>query len=219
MNESIVQNSKALEIFSVRPMRLAEAISRAMTKEDHQFAETHWSDALPDIIPGHHWWGLPFGTRRVDSYHRILPYSPEEVFAPIQRVGGEHGWYGYNWMWKIRGAMDRAIGGVGIRRGRRDPCDIRVGDAIDFWRVERYVENTLLLLFAEMKLPGRAWLYFEVGPNQKGAEVRMTAVFDPIGLWGRVYWYSIYPLHYLVFNSMFKGIVREIERNKRECDV
>jgi hypothetical protein len=122
-------------------------------------------------------------------------------------------------MWKIRGAMDRAIGGVGIRRGRRDPCDIRVGDAIDFWRVERYVENTLLLLFAEMKLPGRAWLYFEVGPNQKGAEVRMTAVFDPIGLWGRVYWYSIYPLHYLVFNSMFKGIVREIERNKRECDV
>ena len=217
-SESIVQDPKALEVFSVRPMGLTEAMSRAMAKEDHQFAETHWSDALPDIIPGHHWWGLPFGARRVDSYHRILPYSPEEVFAPIQCVGGEHGWYAYNWMWKIRGAMDRLMGGVGLRRGRRDPCDIRVGDAIDFWRVEKFVPNRLLLLFAEMKMSGRAWLYFEVGPHEVGAEVRMTLVFDPMGLWGRVYWYLVYPFHYLVFNGMFNGIVRTIERNKKECE-
>ncbi len=131
-SESIVQDPKALEVFSVRPMDLTEAMSRAMAKEDHQFTETHWSDALPDIIPGHHWWGVPFGARRVDSYQRILSYSPEEVFAPIQCIGGKSGWYGYNWMWKIRGAMDRVMGGVGLRRGRRDPCDIRVGDAIDF---------------------------------------------------------------------------------------
>jgi len=215
-NDSTVQDPRALEVFSVRPKGLVETMARAMANEDHQFAETHWSDALPDVIPGHHWWGLPFGTRRVDSYHRILSYTPEEVFAPIRCVGGEHGWYGYNWMWKIRGAMDRLIGGVGLRRGRRDPCDIRTGDAIDFWRVERYVPDTLLLLFAEMKLPGRAWLYFEVGPDEKGTEVRMTAVFDPIGVWGRIYWYTIYPFHYLVFNGMFKGLVRAIERNKRE---
>jgi len=217
-SESTVQDPAALEAFSVRPRGLAEAVSRAMDKEDHDIAATHWSDALAGSSDGHHWWGLPFGTRMVDSYQRILSYSPEEVFAPIQCIGGKSGWYGYNWMWKIRGAMDRLMGGVGLRRGRRDPCDIRVGDAIDFWRVEKYVQNTLLLLFAEMKLPGRAWLYFEVGPNEMGAEVRMTAVFDPIGVWGRLYWYMIYPFHFLVFNGMFKGIVRTIERNKRECE-
>jgi len=214
-NDSTVADEKALEVFSVRPKGLVETIARAMANEDHEFAETHWSDALPEIVPGHHWWGLPFGTRRVDSYQRILSYTPEEVFAPIRCIGGENGWYGYNWMWKIRGAMDRLIGGVGLRRGRRDPCDIRTGDAIDFWRVERYMPDTLLLLFAEMKLPGRAWLYFEVGPSEKGTEVRMTAVFDPIGVWGRVYWYAIYPFHYLVFNGMFKGLVEAINRNKR----
>ncbi len=214
-NDSTVQDRKALQVFSVRPMGMVEAMSRAIAKEDSQFAETHWSDALPDIIPGHHWWGLPIGTRRVDSYSRVLSYPPEEVFAPIQCVGGENGWYAYNWMWKIRGLMDRLVGGVGLRRGRRDPCDIRVGDAIDWWRVERYSPDSLLLLFAEMKLPGRAWLYFQVEPDERGAEVRMTAVFDPIGVLGRLYWFMVYPFHFLVFNGMFKGIVLAVERNRR----
>jgi uncharacterized protein YbjT (DUF2867 family) len=214
--DSTVQDTKALETFTVRPRGLPEAISRAMIKEDREMATTHWSDALADCGDGHRWWGVPFGTRRVDSYHRILCYTPAEIFVPIQCIGGENGWYGFNWMWKIRGAMDRLIGG-GIRRGRRDPCDIREGDAIDFWRVERYVKNRLLLLFAEMKLPGRAWLYFEVEPHDEGSRVRMTAVFDPFGVWGRVYWYMIYPFHYLVFNGMFRGLVREIERNRLDC--
>lgn len=218
-NESIVRDPKALEVFSVRPRDLKEAVSRAMAKEDHRFAETHWSDALPRSTPGHHWWGLSFGTRRVDSYHRILPYEPGEVFAPIRCIGGKNGWYGFNWMWRVRGAMDRLIGGVGLRRGRRDPFDMREGDAIDFWRVEKYVQDRLLLLYAEMKLPGRAWLYFEVGPHKDGSEVRMTAVFDPIGVWGRIYWFLIYPFHYLVFNSMFRGLVQVIEQSKNEGEV
>ena len=215
-NGSTVQNLEARKVFPVRPMGLREAVSRAMAKEDHQFAETHWSDALIDVVPGHHWWGLPVGTRRISPYFRVLPYPPGEVFAPIKRIGGDCGWYGYNWMWKIRGAMDRLIGGVGLRRGRRDPCDIRVGDAIDFWRVEKYEPGSLLLLFAEMKLPGRAWLHFEVRPDEEGSKVRMTALFDPIGILGRIYWYMVYPFHFLVFNSMFKGIVRTIERNRKE---
>ena len=217
-NESTVQDPAALEAFSVRPRGLAEAVSRAMDKEDHDIAATHWSDALAGSSDGHHWWGLPFGTRRVDSYSRVLGYSPEAVFNPIQCIGGKNGWYAYNWMWKLRGAMDRLGGGVGLRRGRRDQCDVREGDAIDFWRVEKFVPDSLLLLYAEMKLPGRAWLYFEVGPNENGSEVRMTLVFDPIGVWGRLYWFLVYPFHYLVFNGMFKGIVRTIERNKRECE-
>ena len=215
-NESIVLDRKALEVFPIRPMPLKEAVSRAMANEDRRFAETHWSDALPGKkVPGHHWWGVSVSSRRVDSYHRIMSYSPEVVFAPIQRIGGVSGWYGYNWMWRIRGAMDRLVGGVGVRRGRRDPYDIREGDAIDFWRVEKYVKDRHLLLYAEMKLPGRAWLNFEVDPHENGSEVRMTAVFDPLGVWGRLYWYVVYPFHYLVFNGMFRGIVREIEHEKR----
>jgi len=215
-NESVVKDRKALEIFPVRPMSLKEAVLRAMAKEDHRFAETHWSDALPHKEdPGHHWWGVSVRSRRVDSYHRVMSYDPEVVFAPIQRIGGISGWYGNNWLWRIRGAMDRLVGGVGVRRGRRDPYDIREGDAIDFWRVEKYVKNRHLLLYAEMRVPGRAWLNFEVNPHEEGSEVRMTAVFDPLGVWGRVYWFLIYPFHFLVFNSMFRGLVREIEHEKR----
>lgn len=218
-NESTVHDSRAIEDFKVRPRGLTEAMSRAIDKEDLEIAATHWSDALVGKNEGHHWWGLPYGTRRVDSYFRVLCYSPGEIFAPIQCIGGDNGWYAYNWMWKIRGGMDRLFGGVGLNRGRRDPCDVREGDAIDFWRVERFVPERLLLLFAEMKVPGRAWLFFEVDPHEEGAEVRMTLVFDPVGVLGRFYWYMVYPFHYLVFNGMFKGIVRTVERNRRECAV
>ncbi|MDF1535273.1 MAG: SDR family oxidoreductase [bacterium] len=218
-NDSCVADPRALQMFDIQPRGLSDAIARAIANEDQQIAATHWSDALADRSDEHHWWGLPFGTRRVDSYSRFLCYEPEEVFAPIQCIGGENGWYAYNWMWKFRGAMDRISGGVGLRRGRRDPFDIREGDAIDFWRVEKYVKDRLLLLYAEMKLPGRAWLYFEVGPHEGGSEVRMTAVFDPVGVWGRVYWYAVYPFHFFVFNGMFRGIVRTIERSRKECTV
>jgi hypothetical protein len=217
--DSTVEDKKALETFPITPRGLTESISRAMINEDRDMATTHWSDALAGSGDGHRWWGVSYGTRRVDSYHRVMCYPPEEVFAPIQCIGGENGWYGFNWMWKIRGALDRLVGGVGVRRGRRDQCDMREGDAIDFWRVEKYEKNRLLLLFAEMKLPGRAWLHFEVDPHEEGCEVRMTAVFDPFGIWGRVYWYMIYPFHYLVFNGMFRGLVHVIERNRRECKV
>jgi len=154
----------------------------------------------------------------VDSYSKVLNYPPEKIFAPIQCVGGENGWYAFDWMWKLRGLLDRLIGGVGHRRGRRDPCDIRQGDAIDFWRVEKFEPDRTLLLFAEMKMPGRAWLHFEVGPHEEGSEVRMTALFDPIGVWGLVYWYLVYPFHFLIFNGMFKGIVRAVLRSEKECD-
>ncbi|UCG38261.1 MAG: SDR family oxidoreductase, partial [bacterium] len=218
-NESTVRDPRALEVFPVKPRGIAEAIARAMANEDQQIARTHWSDALSHAGSERKWWGVPFGTRRVDSYYRILRYSPREVFTPIQCIGGDRGWYAFNLLWRIRGGMDRLVGGVGLRRGRRDPCDVRVGDAIDFWRVEKFVPDRLLLLSAEMKMPGRAWLYFEVGPHGEGSEVRMTAVFDPVGLWGRAYWYGVYPFHYLVFNGIFKGLIRTIELSRKESGV
>jgi uncharacterized protein YbjT (DUF2867 family) len=211
-NDSIVEERKALEVFSVKPRSLSDSISRALANEDREFAATHWSDALADRSLSHTWGGVKFGTRRVDSYVKFLNYPPEKIFAPIQCVGGQHGWYAYNWLWKLRGGIDRLCGGVGLRRGRRAPCDIRLGDAIDFWRVENYEPNQMLLLSAEMKMPGRAWLHFEVGPHGDGSEVRMTAIFDPVGVWGRIYWFLVYPFHYLVFNGMFQGIVEAVEK-------
>jgi len=214
-NESIVRDPKALKVFSVRPRPLSEAIRRALKKEDGEFAATHWSDALArSRYHGYHWGTVRFGTRLVDSYSRVLPFPPEKVFAPIQCVGGTNGWYALDFLWKLRGFLDRLVGGVGLRRGRRDPCDIRPGDAIDFWRVEKYEQDRTLVLFAEMKMPGRGWLHFEVNPRENGSEVRMTAIYDPVGVWGRAYWYMVYPLHFLIFNSMFKGIVKAVLRSE-----
>ncbi len=106
----------------------------------------------------------------------------------------------------MRGFLDLLVGGVGVRRGRVDPEELRVGDALDFWRVEAYEPGRLLRLHAEMKLPGRAWLEFEVLPTDGGATIRQTALFDPVGLFGLAYWYFIYPLHRLVFTGMLDNI-------------
>ena len=215
-NDSVILDHSALETFSVRPRGLSEAISRAFGKEDQEFAVTHWSDALAIDSNEHNLWGVSFGHRSVDSYTRIMDYPPHEVFFPIQCIGGEHGWYAYRWLWWTRGFLDRKFGDVGLRTGRRDPVDLRVGDAIDFWRVEKLVPNRLLLLYAEMKLPGRAWTIFEVTPHEKGSKVRITALFDPKGVWGRLYWLTVSPYHYFVFQGILKGIAKEVKRNRSE---
>jgi uncharacterized protein YbjT (DUF2867 family) len=215
-SDSVVEDTAALRVFSVKPKGLAEAITRAIGNEDQQFAATHWSDALAANSNEHHLWGVAFGHRRVDSYARIMNYPPHEVFFPIQCIGSEHRWYAYRWLWWTGGTLDRWLGGVGLRTGRRDPYDLRVGDAIDFWRVEKLIPDRLLLLFAEMKLPGRAWTFFEVIPHEKGSEVRITAVYDPKGVWGRFHWYAISPFHALVFKGILKGIAKAVERNRKE---
>jgi uncharacterized protein YbjT (DUF2867 family) len=213
-NDSIVMDQAALKVFSVKPRGLAESMTRAFGNEDQQFALTHWSDALTESNNEHYLWGVAFGHRRIDSYSRVMKYAPSEVFFPIQCIGGEDGWYAYRWLWWTRGFLDRRLGGVSLRTGRRDPYDLRVGDAIDLWRVEKLVPDRLLLLFAEMKLPGRAWTFFEVKPHKKGSEVRITAVFDPKGIWGRLYWYTVSPYHYFVFTGMLKGIAKAAEQNR-----
>jgi hypothetical protein len=120
---------------------------------------------------------------------------PASAFAPIQRIGGLNGWYFANVLWWFRGAVDLLVGGVGLRRGRRDPHTLSAGDALDFWRVETFVPDHELGLVAEMKAPGRAWLHFEVEANSQGSVIRQTAIFDPAGLAGLLYWYMLYPVH------------------------
>jgi uncharacterized protein YbjT (DUF2867 family) len=206
-NETIVTSPAALAAFNVRRRGLSAAIERALVNEDREFAETRWSDALPQERPLR-WGGLPFGRRLVASRVVHVGGEPEEAFAPIQRIGGSTGWYAANWFWRLRGFLDTLRGGVGLRRGRRDPDDLRVGDTVDFWRVERLESGRLLRLAAEMKIPGRLWLQFEVDPEADHSRVRQTTVFDPAGYVGLAYWYLLYPIHHRVFSRMLRGIAR-----------
>ncbi len=205
---TVVESPDALQIFPVRPRGLEEAIRRALMYEDQECAATRWSDALSSTGFKPRWGGVRFGTRIVDSRTATVPVPPEVAFGPIQRIGGQTGWYSGNMLWQIRGAVDRLLGGVGLRRGRRDPVDLRVGEALDFWRVEAFEPGRLLRLQAEMKLPGRAWLEFEVTPAPQGSTIRQTAIFDPLGLLGLAYWYALYPMHRWVFSGMLTALAR-----------
>jgi len=210
-NPTLVHDDGALEAFSIRPRGLSEAIRRALVNEDREIAETRWSDALSSGGSPRHWGGERFGSRIVDSRAAAVDVPPETAFAPIQRIGGRTGWYYCDWLWRVRGLLDLLVGGVGLRRGRRDPVELRPGDALDFWRVEAIESDRRLRLAAEMRLPGRAWLELEVTEQEGGSEIRQTAIFDPIGLPGLMYWYALYPLHQLVFAGMLRGIAREAE--------
>ncbi len=205
-NPTVVTNSHAHEVFAIRPRGVRDAIARALVNEDHELTATRWSDAISASGRPHRWGGIRFGTRLVDSREVEVNVPVEAAFAPIQRIGGQTGWYYGNWLWRLRGWLDLLVGGVGLRRGRRDAVDLRVGDPVDCWRVDSLEPSRRLRLSAEMKLPGRAWLEFEVEPTDNGSRIRQTAVFDPIGLIGLGYWYTIYPLHEFVFGGMLNGI-------------
>ena len=148
----------------------------------------------------------------MDSRAIEVACGPEQAFAPIRRIGGATGWYFGNALWKLRGALDLMVGGPGLRRGRRDPEALRAGDALDFWRVDAFEPPGLLRLAAEMRLPGRAWLQFEVEPTDAGARICQTAIFDPLGLAGLVYWYALFPIHRLIFAGMLRGIAAAVVR-------
>ena len=177
---TVVEDQSALAAFSIRPCGFREAIARALSSGEQK---------------------LLFDFRSIR-----VGVPPEKAFEPIHRIGGATGWYYANWLWTLRGAMDRAAGGVGLRCGRRDPNSLRVGDALDCWRVEVLEPNRRLRLAAEMKLPGRAWLEFAVSGDSGGSTICQTASFEPLGLLGRAYWYAVYPLHQIVFDGMLRRI-------------
>jgi len=211
-NPTLISNNLAATTFAVRPRSVREAIARALVNEDQEAAETRWSDAYSSAGEPRGWGGVRFGSRLVDSRTITVSVPPERAFFPIRRIGGHTGWYFGDWLWTLRGFLDLLLGGVGVRRGRRDPENLRVGDPLDFWRVELYEPSQRLRLQAEMKLPGRAWLEFEVTGGASGSTIRQTAIFDPVGLFGLVYWYGIYPLHQLVFAGMLRNLARAAEQ-------
>jgi uncharacterized protein YbjT (DUF2867 family) len=215
---TVVRDNAALTTFSVRPMGIDEAIRRALAHEETHFAATRWSDALSSSGKSQSWGGVRFGTRLVDSRTLNVEAPPEVVFRCIERIGGDNGWYAYNWLWRLRGFIDLLEGGVGLRRGRPSPTTLRVGDTVDSFRVESIEPNRHLRLISEMHLFGRAWLEFEVTGAGSSTTIRQTAIFDPVGLIGQVYWYSLYLPHELVFSGMLRGIAKAALREMRNLD-
>ena len=211
-NPTIVRDSAALAAFDIRPLGVAAAIAAALRNEDLEFAATRWSESLSAAGAQPTWAGVRFGNRLVDSRVAHVKVPSERVFAVICRLGGATGWYYANWLWRLRGWLDLLVGGVGLRRGRRHPEELRVGDALDFWRVEAVDVNRRLRLLAEMKLPGRAWLEYLLEPHGSGTRITQNAIFDPVGLAGLAYWYAVYPLHRILFGGMLRAIGRKAEQ-------
>ncbi|MGC2111916.1 MAG: SDR family oxidoreductase [Candidatus Korobacteraceae bacterium] len=209
---TLVRDKSTLTVFPIQPMGLREAVKRALLHENLEYAATFWSDALSSGGKPASWGGVRFGTRLVDSRTMQVPVPPVLAFAPIRRIGGSNGWYFASFLWRVRGFFDLLIGGVGLRRGRRDPHTLVAGDALDFWRVESFEPDRRLSLVAEMKVPGRAWLQFEVEPTSHGSMIRQTALFDPAGLGGLLYWYALYPIHYCIFQGMLHQIAAIAQR-------
>lgn len=191
-----------------------EAVGLALTRIKEANVSTRWSDASTpgapsDPLPSDPQW--TGGTLYTDVRTVSTSAPPAQVFAAVERIGGETGWYSASVLWRIRGLVDRIVGGVGLRRGRRDPEHLSVGDAVDFWRVEEIVPGHLVRLRAEMKMPGRAWLEFRVDDSSGKTALTQRAVFWPHGLLGHAYWWSIAPFHALVFPPMARHLVEHAE--------
>lgn len=210
-NEVIVQDKAAREIFpDISPIDYKTAINKALVGLETGQLETTWTDSLassigdqpPVVLKTHE--GMIIERRQT-----LVDASAENVYRAFASLGGQQGWLFWDWAWKFRGAVDRLLGGVGLRRGRRDSLDLRVGDALDFYRVEDVKPGELIRLRAELKFPGEAWMQFEAKPLENHqSRLVQTAFFAPKGLMGLLYWYALYPIHGLVFS----GLNRELKK-------
>ena len=215
-SDTLVQDNSASKVFPFKPRGFREAIDRAIKNEDAAYARTRWSDAYSAGRENRQLDNVHYGSRLIDSRSMTIKCTPEQAFAPLLSIGGKNGWYYANWAWQVRGFIDLLVGGIGVRRGHSHPERIAVGDAIDFWRVEAVEPNRLLRLRAEMKLPGRAWLQFEIDEKSVGvSKIQQTAIFDPHGLSGLLYWYGLYPIHLLIFGGMLRGIAERALKSEQ----
>lgn len=210
-NEVICHDKRIQEIIPIHILSYEQSLQRAFDKINQKNVISSWKDSIAFTtitknflnnieVPQH---GVYTDLREV-----VIQRDAKEVIENIWRIGGNRGWYFGNGLWRIRGLMDKMIGGVGLRRGRRSDIDLKAGDALDFWRVlVADKSNGRLLLYAEMKLPGEAWLEFRI-KEKKGIKIlQQTATYRPLGVWGRLYWYSVLPFHGLIFPQMAKRIV------------
>jgi uncharacterized protein YbjT (DUF2867 family) len=213
-NEAVVRDDSARQLFPhIQPMPYETAAQLAINRLAASEVETSWSDSLvssqrdvtPVVLTTHE--GMLLEQRQ-----RVVHADAAAIYRTFTGLGGKRGWLAYNWTWRLRGLLDSLIGGVGFRRGRRHPDELRAGEALDFWRVEALEENRLLRLRAEMKVPGLAWLQFKVEPLREGeCRLTQTAFFAPKGLFGLIYWYGLYPIHGLIFSTLIDKLKARAE--------
>jgi uncharacterized protein YbjT (DUF2867 family) len=209
--ESVVHGDLAGRLFPrIRPLDYPTSVRQALGQVQSDSVETSWSDALVgtagDIQP---FKLVEQEGMMIERRQMLLDLPPEPLFRGYTGLGGERGWLYLNWTWVVRGWIDKLVGGVGLRRGRRHPDEVRVGEALDFWRVEAVEAGRLLRLRAEMKVPGKAWLQFQTQPMPEGKTLlTQTAYFAPRGLGGFIYWYSLYPLHTFIFSGLIRKVAQ-----------
>jgi len=205
----VVHDDLAKRLFpQIKPLDFQTATHLALRRVKFDEVETSWSDALVttagDVKP------YTFKVEKglmIEHRQMVVEESPEAVFRAYTGLGGERGWLYMDWAWEIRGWLDKLVGGVGLRRGRRHPDEIFMGESLDFWRVEALEPNRLMRLRAEMKVPGDAWLQFESLPQEDGRTLlRVNAYFDVHGLIGLVYWYAMFPFHKFIFDGLTRRL-------------
>ncbi|WP_299988591.1 SDR family oxidoreductase [uncultured Pontibacter sp.] len=210
-NDAVVKDSSIQQLIPHKCLSYESALNLAFTKMEQNMVVSSWKDALVsgtiqlnfmDFVQ------IPEHGVLTDRQRMRFDRAPEEVMDNILRIGGERGWYKTDFLWEIRGLLDKMVGGVGLQRGRRHPIDVKSGDSIDFWRVlavDRKAER--MLLYAEMKLPGEAWLQFRICREADGNYLEQLAAFRPDGLAGRLYWYAMLPFHFVIFKGMAHNII------------
>lgn len=216
-NRVVCRDDRAHKLMPQQRLSISQAIDAALGKIQSKDVETSWSDA--GVLPGDPDWAG--GKTFIDRRNITVKAGRHCVFKAICRIGGGHGYYAADWLWRLRGAMDRMVGGPGLRRGRRNPENVGFGEALDFWRVTGIEPEKKLELRAEMKLPGEAMLSFEIeaadnSNNDRQCRIWQTARFKPRGLLGIAYWYAVAPLHGIVFSGMLNGIRKTAEKLERD---
>jgi uncharacterized protein YbjT (DUF2867 family) len=212
--ESVLHEDLARRLFPhIQPLDFQTALHLALGRVESDTVETSWSDALVTSAGDDRPYKLTVQEgMMIERRQRLVELPPEVVFRAYTGLGGDRGWLYLNWTWVIRGWIDKLFGGVGLRRGRRHPDEIWVGEALDFWRVEAVEEGRLLQLRAEMKVPGKAWLEFKSSPQPDGRTLlSQTAYFAPHGISGFLYWYLLYPIHTFIFSGMIRKIAERAQ--------
>ena len=221
ISEVVVDKNKSIDSLIAPPaeglLTVAQAIELALNRTTLNQVNTRWSDAAFPTAPWQKAQGDPdwAGELMLKDHREISTDVPLNfLWQQIEAIGGEHGWFGSDWLWYLRGLLDRFVGGVGLRRGRRDPRFLRIGDSLDFWRVEELEKEKRLKLYAEMVLPGKAWLEFNLEVRDGKTYVSQDALFAPRGLGGQLYWYIVSPFHFFIFPTMLRNIEKEARKSQ-----
>jgi hypothetical protein len=209
--EVVCKDTRLKDILKITPLTYKEACIRALERINLDIVQSSWTDAVSIKNPSNLFQRLEVPSYGVQRDRRSIRITgdPQRILNKVFSIGGDTGWYYADWIWQVRGMIDKMVGGVGLRRGRRNVLELKPGDSLDFWRVliaDR--DNMRLLLFAEMKVPGEAWLEFQIKKKPDGYYLYQTATFMPHGLSGRLYWYLLLPVHLLMFKEMIRAIAK-----------